>query len=157
MILQTFHIIISIFILFYNNLFRFILCENLYVLLIFIKLIHWTLFNGECIFSYIDKKIKNDKYEPGQDLHKKDIKNKYLEIARPFMYIWLTFNLNKIFIRLNVPKESSYLFIFIYLSYLTSLEIFENHNINKNFQRLNHLTQTIMLLWFIFSFNFIFY
>ena len=40
--------------------------DYLFLLFIYFILLHWTFLNGECIISYVIKKMKNKDYHPGE-------------------------------------------------------------------------------------------
>jgi hypothetical protein len=153
------HIIVIIMVGTYSFIIKDKTYDNLYILLICIKLFHWTILNGECIISYLYKKSKNKNYIPGYKLINNEFNdcknNKY--IIQIFIILIITIltliNIYNIFNRNNYSCKLMISFIIIYTSYIFSIYIFTDHYKNTNFLKFQSVIQLSIILWTLYFYN----
>ena len=146
----TIHIFIATLISIYGFIIKDKTYDNLYILLICLKLFHWTLLNGECIISYIYKKSENVNYIAGERLHDNEFDDKlknYKYIIRLFI---VTINILTIISICIVFYRNNYLtisFIIIYITYLYIVCAFTDHHKNESFLKAQLIIQLVLIIW----------
>ena len=125
--------------------------DNLYILLICIKIFHWTILNGECIISYLYKKSKDKNYIPGYKLIDNEFNNHNNKYIIQILYILINiltlYNIYNIYNRNNYLYNSMISFIIIYTSYIYSIYICTDHYKNTNFLKFQSVIQLLIILW----------
>ena len=129
--------------------------DYIYLAYIYLLLLHWTFFKGECIISYYLKKIQNNEYELGSDFKNDeyyyilgDYKN-YGIILASFVLI---INIYIICTRNNIKNYIIFIFILLLQSYIFVLSFFTNYNKNINFQLFNEIIKIFLILFGIYIF-----
>ena len=89
-ILSLCHFTVALFFIFYGILFRRSRFDYLILLLIFITLLSWTLYKGECPISYYLKKSNDPNYKLGSNLYSKDMWILFGEKYIPYFKIFFT-------------------------------------------------------------------
>jgi hypothetical protein len=106
--------------------------------------------NGECIFSYCFKKIKNNDYELGSDFKNDDlyyIFGEYRSYVVIFLNIMLIINIYIACKRNNIKNYVIFMFILLFQSFSLNFSYFTDHHINTNFQFFNNIIK-ISLIFF---------
>ena len=157
MIAKYLIIIIHLLVILFNSLYP-ICVQNIkydYIYIIFIYLIylHWTFLKGECILSYIFKKLNNNNYELSSDFKNDDFQylfgdNKhYVTII---LYILMIYNIYIIGNRNNIKLQYIIIFIFILIFNGLGIYCFTNHNNNVGFLLYNEVIKIILILFGLF-------
>jgi len=100
--------------------------------------LHWTFFNGECVITYIYKKLENPGYIPGSNLHDNELKNSFKDntiIIDIFTVIQNLLVILNFYIISKRNKISPYVYIpyiIIFELYFYGLHFFEDHHINDS-------------------------
>lgn len=83
------HFLIEFFFTFYLIIFYYTKkYDIIYSISLFIIFIHWKLFKGECILSYIEKKLLDNNYKMGTNIYHhpfKEVQNKYISLLMDFI------------------------------------------------------------------------
>jgi hypothetical protein len=107
------HSLIEFFFTFYLVIFYYTKkYDIIYSIIMFILFIHWNLFKGECILSYIEKKLLDNNYKMGTNVYYhpfKNIQNKYIRMIMDFMKV---ITVIIVFIR-NIKNIYIFLMLFI--------------------------------------------
>jgi hypothetical protein len=150
------HILVATIIAIYSFIIKDTKYDNVYIYLIYLKLFHWTLLNGECIISYIYKKSENINYIAGEKLYDNEFDNKFKNykcMIRLFIIIiniLTIISIYNVFNRNNYSNDLIILFIIMYVAYLYSLCLFTDHNKNKNFLKFQSIIQLFLILWILY-------
>ena len=123
---QVFLIIIHLIITVYYVFYEFLIknkskYDNIYCIMVYFLIFHWTLLNGECWITYWYKLIDNKNYKAGSDSTNGDfnhILGKSKNIVAIFVLMLIYLNLYLICNRKNINLSYYYLFITIFTSYL---------------------------------------
>jgi hypothetical protein len=147
------HILISIL----NTTYGFIVqnkrYDYIFLTCIFLLLLHWTFFKGECIVSYWFKKIQNNDYELGSDFKNDDFQyvfGNYRFYAIFVINIIMMLNIYIVAKRNNIKKHIILLFILLFQTYIFGIYGFTNHNTNTNFQLFNEIIKILLILFGIY-------
>ena len=118
--LENFIIFIHIIICLYLSLYAIIIkntkYDYIYIIFLYFTILHWLFLKGECIFSYLYKKIKNNNYKLGSNF-------KYDEFYYLFgKYKKLILNIKNILVLLNVyilyKRNKNYRYMIIILIFI---------------------------------------
>ena len=133
------HVAMIIFVSFYVFLFKKNKLDYVYLAYIYLVILHWTFFNGECCVSYIYKRLRYDNYKAGDNL--KDNELTSLLHMNPNT-VFIMANIHILFVILNVwliikrNRIPSMLFALLFLLVgimFYGSRIFETHK-NKSYQ-----------------------
>jgi hypothetical protein len=98
-ILRILHILNDLFVSLYIFIFRTTKYDIYYLSYVMLIYVHWFIFNGECLLSYMEKKLLDIKYKMGDDIFYSPYRNnfnKYFLLTIDYLKI---FNLCVIFYR----------------------------------------------------------
>jgi hypothetical protein len=148
------HLIVTVFYVFYefliNNKSKY---DNIYCIMVYFLIFHWTLLNGECIITYWFKLIDNKKYIAGSSSTTGDfdtIFGKYKNQVAIFVFTLIYYNLYLICNRKNINLSYYYLFITIFTFYLYMLYNTKN-TLTEKYYSTNRFYTFILI---IFGINF---
>jgi hypothetical protein len=119
----------------------------------YLLLLHWTFFKGECIISYLYKKLQNNDYELGSELNNDDFQYVLGDISKYRFYVMFVINIVfmlNIYIvakRNNIKNHYILIFILLYKIYFCGVYFFTNHNTNTNFQLFNEIIKILLILF----------
>ena len=136
-----------------TNLYPFIIPKNkydyLYIFLILLLNLSWIIFKGECLISYIFKKIKNNNYKMGTSNKSDDLKNLIgIHNYNIYMYICLFFvSISYIYV---IYRNDYPIYLYIFLLFSITYGI-----INLKFENQNELLKYKMFKIFKYIFIFI--
>jgi hypothetical protein len=95
-IIHIIHILIRLFVSTYALIIKDNKYDYIYFIFLYFIILHWLLFNGECLLEYLYKKILDNNYELGTNLELGDFNYLFGE------YNILIRNISRIFILLNM-------------------------------------------------------
>tara|TARA_B000000477_G_C6072534_1_gene219330 strand:+ start:388 stop:903 length:516 start_codon:yes stop_codon:yes gene_type:complete len=131
-IIPYIHLLFILFITIYPIIFNYkYLIDYIYINLLFITHLSWTLNNNECLISYIYKKNKNKNYLIGTNsLELDDIfilinKNLWKKYISKILYLLSIYSSTIVFIRNNIPLIFIIFYnilLFLYLSLIRNLK-----------------------------------
>jgi hypothetical protein len=124
--------------------------DYIYLTYVYFLILHWTFLNGECLLSYLYKKIQNNDYELGSDCKNDDLHDmfgEYRSYVVIFINIMLTINIYMVCKRNNIKNYVILMFILLFQSFSFNFSYFTYHHINTNFQFFNNIIK-ISLIFF---------
>ena len=130
--------------------------DIIYITLIFFKLLHWTMLNGECILTYLYKKNKNKNYKAGQKLFESEYSSVYGNMTNQLKHIHNLFTMISFYLILSrnnislIPRIS---IIILYQVYYHSLHNYKNHSENEDFLKFNNIMQILITIWGIYFYT----
>ncbi len=68
------HVLMMLFNSFYGFVFKKSWFDYVYLCAYYLVILHWTFLNGECLITYVYKKMKNKNYMAGDNLNENEIK-----------------------------------------------------------------------------------
>jgi hypothetical protein len=148
------HLIVTVYYVFYEFLIKNKdKYDNIYCIMVYFLILHWTLLNGECIITYWFKLVDNKKYKAGTSSTTGDfdvIFGKYKNQIAIFIFISIFLNLYLICRRKNINISYYYLFITIFTAYLYVLYSTKN-TLTEKYYLINKFYTFILI---IFGINF---
>ena len=98
-IIAVFHILLMLLNSFYAFLFKKSWVDYLYLLLVYLIVLHWTFLNGECIITYVFKKLENKHYIAGSHVTDSEVK-RFLNVSDTNMNNLMT--LHVLLVQVNI-------------------------------------------------------
>ena len=152
-ILGAFHITTALLLSVYGLVFSKSWFDGVIILYFILLVISWTLFNGECLLSYIYKLYKNPNYKAGEDLYGGDIldlignnRTVYATFGI-FNQILMSISIYIVFARNSYPRYIALLSVMVYLFYKLVINIFEQDLYsNRIFSITNEVVKYYFLL-----------
>jgi 4-hydroxybenzoate polyprenyltransferase len=136
-IIGIIHFLFAMLVAFYGIIFKKNMFDFIYILYIFLVLISWTFYNGECVLTYVIKKIKDKNYIAGTE--STDMHDMYLlfgsrEIINLLLIIGTILGSISFYIVLKRNDYPNYIYYILPLLLLlyTSLLRINNKDIYKN-------------------------
>jgi len=151
------HIAVIIFVSFYVFLFTKNLFDYVYLFYIYVVILHWTFFTGECFVSYLYKRLKYKDYKAGDNLNDNeltslfDMKPRTVAILASIHILFVIFNLWVITQRNRIPLYLGITFIILLLAMYISFKTFKHHRTNKSYHLFLEIMKYIILVFGIFS------
>jgi hypothetical protein len=134
--------------------------DHIYLVYVYFLLLHWIFLKGECIISYLYKKLQKNDYELGSNSINDDL---HYIVGDYKLYI--IFVLNIIFMisvfivskRNNIKTHYILIFILYYYVYILFLYYIRYHNINintnTNFQLFNDIIKILLIFFGIYFYR----
>lgn len=147
------HILLVIFLATYVFLFKKSNFDYAYLIIIYLILLHWTFFNGECVLTYLYKKLKDPDYSPGFDPNDNEVKMLF-NLSETSM-LWISLidgilvmsNIILISIRNRIWSSIYLSFILLFLTFLYATKTFTNHHSDKEFLFFQEKMKYLILLF----------
>ncbi len=149
-IITWIHIAVILFVSFYVFLFKKNRFDYAYIAYIYLVILHWTFFNGECCVSYIYKRLKYDNYNAGDNLKDNELTSllhmnpNTVFIMANIHILFVILNLWLIVKRNRIPSMLFGLFILLVGIMFYGSQIFETHK-NKSYQVLLEVMKYILI------------
>jgi len=147
------HVIFSVLMSIYVFIFKKTVVDYLYLIFIYFLLLHWTFLNGECIFSYVIKKMKNKDYIAGKDTKKNEMAEVfagklYLKYIYRFILnvVW-PITLYLILVRNKFNSFYSVTFVLLFLFYKCGVHYSRDHYKNIHFLIIQDITKYSLILY----------
>ena len=151
-LLAFIHLLFTLFICVYVFCIKNKKYDYFYLTYIYFLLLHWTFLKGECILSYLYKKMQYNDYILGSYYINDDfdyLLSKYKSYVYKCINILMIVNIYMVCKRNNIKNYTIFMFILLYvtivLSYMYSFNNFNNLHINKNFQLVNDILKKIII------------
>ena len=130
------HLLLCIFIPLYVFFINSKQYDYFYLIFIYFVLLHWAFLKGECIISYLYKKMKNNDYEMGSDIKTDDIEylcGEYTYYLHLFFCILTAINIYMLCKRNNIKNYVTFMFTFIYITFISLFYLLDRNQINQLF------------------------
>ena len=127
--LMGLHIVIMLFTASYAFLFKKSFYDYFFLLYLYLVLLHWTFFNGECCITYLYKKIEDPEYIAGSNLKNELVMNfpsVWLENAIKVHNIVSMLNLYIVARRIRISPYFYVSFILLYEIYFYGIHLFDS-------------------------------
>ena len=110
--------------------------DYFYLGFIYFILLHWAFLKGECIISYLYKKMQNNDYEMGSNIKTDDIEyfcGKYTYYLHITISILIAINIYMLCKRNNIKNYITFMFIFVYITFVSLLNLLDINQMNQLF------------------------
>jgi hypothetical protein len=128
------HLLLCIFSILYVFLIKNKQYDYIYLIVIYFILLHWALLKGECIISYLYKKMQNNDYEIGSNTKTDDLEyffGEYTNYFHFFIQILTAINIYMLCKRNNIKNYITFMFIFIYITFVSLFYLLDRNQINQ--------------------------
>jgi hypothetical protein len=149
------HILIMLFNILYVFCIKNKQYDYIYLSYIYFILLHWTFLKGECICSYIFKKIENNNYELGSSFKNDElyyIFGEYRSYIAIFLNIMVMINVYMVCKRNNIKNYLIFIFILLFQSFSFNFYYFTDNYINTNFQFFNDIIKITLIFFGLYIF-----
>ena len=130
------HLLLCIFTSLYGFFIKSKQYDYFYLGFIYFILLHWAFLKGECIISYLYKKMQNNDYEMGSNIKTNDIEylcGKYTYYLHIFFSILIAINIYMLCKRNNIKNYITFMFIFVYITVVSLFYLFDINQMNQLF------------------------
>lgn len=151
------HIAVVIFVSFYVFLFKKNFFDYVYLSYIYLVILHWTFFNGECFVSYLYKKLKYKNYKAGDNLKDNELTSLYhmkhstVAILAITNILFITINIWMIAKRNRIPIYLTITFMILLFVMYFSFKTFKHHSTNKSYHLFLEIMKYILIVFGIVS------
>jgi hypothetical protein len=128
------HLLLCIFSILYVFLIKNKQYDYIYLKVIYFILLHWALLKGECIISYLYKKMQNNDYEIGSNTKTDDLEyffGEYTNYFHFFIQILTAINIYMLCKRNNIKNHVTFMFTFIYITFISLFYLLDRNQINQ--------------------------
>jgi hypothetical protein len=128
------HLLLCIFSILYVFLIKNKQYDYIYLIVIYFILLHWTFLKGECIISYLYKKMQNNDYEIGSNTKTDDLEyffGEYTNYFHFFIQILTAINIYMLCKRNNIKYHVTFMFTFIYITFISLFHLLDRNQINQ--------------------------
>ena len=149
------HFVFTIILSLYGFIFNKSWFDDVYILYFMSLLISWTLFNGECVVSYIYNLYRNPNHKAGEDLISYDVLNFIGNKTGYFIFTTFILTLKGatfyiVLSRNSYPTYIVYLSVLLYLLYIFLAKMVQLYSINSVFLIVNEIVKYVFLLLFFY-------
>jgi hypothetical protein len=148
--IMVIHILLILFLALYVFFIQKSKYDYIYLAFIYFILLHWILLDGECIISYLYKKIKNNNYSLGDNFRNDDFyyvfgnyKNKVLMIYN----LMLLFNIYIVCNRNNINNYFICIYLMLYIYFVLYFSYLSGTLINKKFIFIYYMYNIILIFF----------
>ena len=133
------HVCIMLFMATYAFLFKRNRFDYLFLVVNYLILLHWTFLNGECVVTYVFKKLEDPQYTVGSNLHKDELKTtfkgneKTIQLFIVLHNLVFMLNLYLVFKRNHISPVIYIPFLLLFEIYFYGLYLFDNHCDNPRY------------------------
>jgi hypothetical protein len=128
--------------------------DYIYLSVIYFIMFLWMCFKGECILSYLYKKINNNNYKLGTNLNDDDFYYVFGEYRNNIIIIYnilLVLNIYIVCKRNNIKNYIMYIFIMFYVYYIL---FYSSYRVNKKIKLINYIVNTFLIIFGLYIITF---
>ncbi len=161
-LITVIHIVLTILTSFYAFLFKKTVFDYIYLIILYFILLQWTYLNGECLISYVVKKIRDKDYVAGTDVNTNELeimfkgKEKMVRLINSIKDVFFFLSIYFVYTRNNFTKGMTIFFVLLFGIYHQSRILFKDHNVNNTFLTLQEVTKYLTILYGFVFFHFIY-
>jgi hypothetical protein len=151
------HIIMIVFVSFYVFIFKRSFFDYIYLLYIYFVILHWTFLKGECIITYVYKKLKDKNYIAGENLQDNElisllkVKHSTVKMMSTIHFLFIIINIVLIAKRNHIPNILYTIFLFLLIIMFGTSKYFKNHHRNKSFHLFLEIMKCLLIIFGIVS------
>jgi hypothetical protein len=152
------HMALGVFLTFYGIVFSKSWFDYVYLIFMYLMVVHWTFLNGECIVSYHFKRLNDPAYIMGEDVNENEIDVVFkdypytVKIAMFLKNLIWTITLYLVLKRCKFSKNMTFVFTFLFFIYHMTRTFTTDHCKNEPFLIFQEIIKYAILLYGILFF-----